>query len=70
MQAMNNRHGSLRENDFDPEVIAWMKTHTVGDLKNLAREIESKGQIVNGLMETVQVLEGIEQGQLSRMGDG
>ncbi len=65
---MNNRHGSLRENDFDPEVIAWMKTHTVGDLKNLAREIESKGMIVNGIMETVQALEEIEQGQLSRMG--
>jgi hypothetical protein len=69
MQAMNNRHGSLRENDFDPEVIAWMKTHTVGDLKNLAREIESKGEIANGIMETVQVLEEIEDGQLSRMGD-
>lgn len=65
---MNNRHGSLRENDFDPEVIAWMKTHTVGDLKTLAREIESKGMIVNEIMETVQALDEIEQVQLSRMG--
>lgn len=65
---MNNRHGSLRENDFDPEVIAWMRAHTVGDLKNLAREIESKGMIVNEIMETVQALEEVEQEQLSRMG--
>ncbi len=66
---MNNRHASIRNNDFDPEVIAWMKTHTVSDLKNLARELENKGEIVNGIMETVQALEEIEQGQLPRMGD-
>jgi len=59
---MKNRHGSLCDNDFDPETIAWMKTHTVGDLKNLAREMESKGQNANGLLETVQVLEGISIG--------
>jgi hypothetical protein len=65
---MNNRHGSFRENDFDPTVIAWMKAHTVGDLKNLAREIESRVRIVNEMMGTVQALEGVDNGKLSRMG--
>jgi hypothetical protein len=69
MQAMNNRHGSLCDNDFDPQVRAWMETHTVGDLKNLAREMESKGENIIGIMETVQALEEIELGQLPRMGD-
>ena len=69
MQAMNNRHGSLRSNDFDPEVKAWMMAHTVGDLKNLARDMESKGQSATAVVETIQALEEIENGQLPRMGD-
>jgi len=46
-----------------------MKTHTVGDLKNLAREMESKGENATALMETIQVLEEIGLEQLPRMGD-
>ena len=66
---MKNRHGSQRKSDFDPDVQAWMKTNTVGDLKNLAREMESKGENANAIVETIQVLEEIGQEQLPRMGD-
>ena len=66
---MNNRHGSRNSKDFDPEIKAWMMTHTVGDLKNLAMDIESKGENANDIVETIQALEEIENGQLPRMGD-
>ncbi len=69
MQAVNNRHGSHQERDFDPRTKAWMKTHTVGDLKNLAREMESKGENASELLDIIQTLEGIEAAQTSRMGD-
>ena len=64
-----NRHGSHHTDDFDPEVIAWMKTHTIDDLRNLARDMESKGVNVNDVMATIHALEDIENGQLPRMGD-
>lgn len=69
MQAMNKRHGSLYIDDFDPQVIAWMKSHTIGDLKNLAIEMESKGENANEVLDTIQALVEIENGQLPRMGD-
>jgi crotonobetainyl-CoA:carnitine CoA-transferase CaiB-like acyl-CoA transferase len=68
MQAMKNRHGSHYIDDFDPQVIAWMKTHTIDDLKHLASEMESKGENVNDVMEVIQDLEEIENGQLPWMG--
>jgi hypothetical protein len=69
MQTIRNRHGSIRGDDFDPEIKTWLKTHTVGDLKILAMEMENKGEDIRGIMETIQTLQAIEQGQLPRMGD-
>lgn len=59
MQAMKHRHGSLFESNIDPQVVAWMKSHTVGDLRNLAVEMESKGENAAGLRDAIQVFEGI-----------
>ncbi|MDW5563026.1 MAG: hypothetical protein SA339_07355 [Methanomassiliicoccus sp.] len=66
---MNKRHASVRDDDFDPEVEAWMRSHTVGDLKALAENKRSKGENVSGLMAALQALDEIEQGQLLRMGN-
>jgi hypothetical protein len=56
---MKHRHGSLFESNIDPQVVAWMKSHTVGDLRNLAVEMESKGENAAGLRDAIQVFEGI-----------
>jgi hypothetical protein len=69
MQTTKNRHGSIRGDDFDPEIKTWLKTHTVGDLKALAIEMENQGEDIRGIMETIQTLQAIGQGQLPRMGD-
>jgi len=66
---VNKRHGSVRGGDFDPAIEAWMKSHTVGDLKALAMSKKSKGENVSGIMAALQALEEIEQGLLPRMGD-
>lgn len=66
---MNKRHGSIRGGDFDPDIEAWMKSHTVGDLKALAMSKKSKGENVSGIVAALQALEEIEQDLRSRMGD-
>lgn len=61
-------HGSMQGMDFDPQVKAWMKAHTVGDLKVLATSMECKGEDASVLREFVQALSEIEDGQMPRMG--
>jgi hypothetical protein len=60
--------GSIRKGDFEPAVEAWMKTHTVGDLRNLALNLECKGQNAADVREVVDALTQIENGELPRMG--
>ena len=47
-------------NEFNPKEIAWMKTHTVGDLKVLAHEVEEHGEDASDLMVFYTDLHGIE----------
>ena len=68
MQTSRMRHDSIRGHEFDPRIEAWLRTHTVGDLKILAREMESKGENTHDIHEVLQDLELIEKGQLPRMG--
>jgi hypothetical protein len=70
MQTSRMRHDSIRGHEFDPRIEAWLRTHTVGDLKILAREMESKGENVHGIHEVLHALDLIEKGQLPRMGGG
>ena len=60
---------SDRRTDFDPAIKAWMKAHTVGDLKDLASHMECKGEDASAVRDMVQALEGIGNGQLPWMGD-
>jgi hypothetical protein len=46
--------------EFDPKEIAWMKTHTVGDMKALANEVEEHGEDASELIEFYANLRGIE----------
>lgn len=69
MQTSKPDKGSKRTKDFDPEVRSWMKSHTVGDLENLAQELESKGKNADEVKAVVEACKEIEHGQLPRMGD-
>jgi hypothetical protein len=68
MQTSRMRLDSIRGHEFDPRIEAWLRTHTVGDLKILAREMESKGENIHDIQEVLHALDLIEKGQLPRMG--
>jgi len=65
----NKGRRSGRRGDFDPAIKAWMKAHTVGDLKNLAIRMEHEGEDASAVRDMVLDLEGIGSGRLSWMGD-
>jgi len=54
--------------DFGPEAVAWMKAHTLGDLKSLAANMESKGEDASKLWEFAHTLHEIENSQARWMG--
>lgn len=54
--------------DFGPEAVAWMKAHTLGDLKSLAASMESKGEDASMVWDFANALHEIEYGQMPRMG--
>jgi hypothetical protein len=35
------------DNDLDPEIVDWMKNHTIGDLEEMAERMESEGSDVS-----------------------
>mgnify|MGYP001168580348 CR=1 FL=1 len=45
--------------DFDPSVEEWMKDHTIGDLRNLASSLESKGDDATEVREFISELCGL-----------
>lgn len=47
--------------DFDPEVITWMKTHDVREIKALAAEIENRGGDAVEVKEFYQELKSIDK---------
>ncbi|MGD1061337.1 MAG: hypothetical protein ABR879_07745 [Methanomassiliicoccales archaeon] len=47
--------------EFEPEVMAWMKTHTVGDIKALTAEIEAHGEGAGEIEEFYSDLRSIEK---------
>jgi hypothetical protein len=47
--------------EFEPEVEAWMKAHTVREIKALAMEIEGLGEDANELKEFYAELRSIEK---------
>ena len=69
MQTTKQDKGSKRTTDFEPEVESWMKTHSVGDLNDLASELENKGVDVADMKEAIEACIEIENGRLPRMGD-
>ena len=61
-------HISKHGMDFGPDVKAWMKSHTLGDVKSLAARIERKGDDASEIWEFANALSEIEYGQMPRMG--
>ncbi len=59
---------SKRGADFNPRVKAWMRAHTVGDLRVLATNMECKGEDATAIREVVEALTRINDGQLPGMG--
>ncbi len=49
-------HGSEQIAEFDPDVESWMKLHTIGDLRNLAMSMRSKGVDVTDVNEFIDEL--------------
>lgn len=47
--------------DFEPEVIAWMKAHSVREMKALAEEVEEHGEDARELKEFYKELRAIEK---------
>jgi len=47
--------------EFEPEIEAWMKTHTVGEIKALAHEVEEHGEGANEIEEFYLDLRNIEK---------
>lgn len=47
--------------EFEPEVEAWMKAHTVREIKALAMEIEGLGEDASELKEFYVELRSIEK---------
>ena len=47
--------------EFEPDVEAWMKTHTVGEVKALAHEVEEHGADAEDLEEFYRELRSIEK---------
>ncbi len=49
-------HGSEQIAEFDPDVESWMRVHTIGDLRNLAASMESKGVDASEVNEFINEL--------------
>jgi len=47
--------------EFEPDVIAWMKTHSVHEIKALAEEVEDHGEDAGELKEFYKELRTIEK---------
>jgi len=47
--------------EFEPDVEAWMKKHTVGEVKALAHEVEAHGEPADDLEEFYTELRSIEK---------
>jgi transposase len=47
--------------EFEPDVIAWMKAHSVHEVKALAEEIEEHGESAAELKEFYKELKQIEK---------
>ena len=47
--------------EFEPEVIAWMKAHSVHEMKALAEEIENHGEDASDLRCFYKELRSIEK---------
>ena len=47
--------------EFEPEVIAWMKAHSVHEMKALAEEIEDHGEDASDLRTFYKELRSIEK---------
>jgi hypothetical protein len=47
--------------EFEPEVIAWMKAHSVREIKSLAEEVEEHGEDAKSLKEFYKELRAIEK---------
>jgi len=47
--------------DFEPDVIAWMKTHSVREIRALAEEVEDHGEDARDIKEFYKELKTIEK---------
>ncbi len=47
--------------EFEPDVEAWMKKHTVAEVKALAHEVEAHGEGADDLEEFYVELKSIEK---------
>jgi len=47
--------------DFEPEVIAWMKAHTIREVRALAEEVEDHGEDAHDLKDFYKELRTIEK---------
>lgn len=47
--------------EFEPEVVAWMKSHSVREIKALAEEVEEHGEDSSELKEFYKELRTIEK---------
>ena len=47
--------------EFEPEIIAWMKAHSVREVKALAEEVEEHGEDARALKEFYKELRAIEK---------
>lgn len=47
--------------DFEPDVIAWMKCHSVREVKALAEEVEEHGEDAGNIEEFYKELKSIEK---------
>ncbi|HVO77456.1 MAG TPA: hypothetical protein VMS79_01155 [Methanomassiliicoccales archaeon] len=61
MQKMAPEDISVEGMDFEPKVEAWMKEHTVGEIKALAHEIEDLGEGADEIEEFYADLRSIEK---------
>jgi transposase len=56
--------------EFEPEVIAWMKSHSVHEIKALAEEVEEHGEDSSELREFYKELRAIEKDWAKHKVDG
>jgi transposase len=56
--------------EFEPEVVAWMKSHSVHEIKALAEEVEEHGEDPSELKEFYKELRSIEKDWAKHKVDG